>query len=182
MKHHSIATKEKESFKALKEQFHFANVMQAPKLQKVVVSVGTGSQIKKDKKRNDLVAARLATVTGQKVSPRAAKKAIASYKSREGDTIGYVVTLRGVRMMSFLEKLLNVALPRTKDFKGINRTAVDSMGNLTIGIKEHTIFPETADEDLKDVFGLAVTVVSSARNKKEAEAFYEALGFPLKKE
>ena len=93
-----------------------------------------------------------------------------------------MVTLRGARMYAFLEKLINVALPRTKDFRGISRKVVDNIGNLTLGIKEHTIFPETADEDIKDVFGLAITVVSSAKNQKEGFAFYELLGMPFKKE
>jgi len=180
-KDHSIVTREKESFAKLKESFGYSNVMQAPRLKKVVVSSGTGTGQKKDKNRNALVADRLSKITGQKTAPRGAKKAIATFKSREGDIIGHVATLRGPRMHRFLDKLLNVALPRTKDFKGINRSAVDAMGNLTIGIKEHSIFPETVDEDLKDVFGLAVTVVSSAKTKKEAEAFFESLGFPLKK-
>lgn len=85
-------------------------------------------------------------------------------------------------MYAFLEKLINIALPRTKDFRGINRTAVDNIGNLTIGIKEHTIFPETADEDIRDVFGMSITLVSSAKNKKEGTAFFEILGVPFKKE
>ncbi len=90
--------------------------------------------------------------------------------------------MRGKRMYAFIEKLINVALPRTKDFRGINRTAVDNLGNLTIGIKEHTIFPETADEDIRDVFGMSITLVSTAKNKKEGMAFFEILGIPFKKE
>jgi large subunit ribosomal protein L5 len=84
-------------------------------------------------------------------------------------------------MYAFLEKFINVAIPRTKDFRGINRSTVDNIGNLTIGIKEHTIFPETADEDIKDVFGLSVTIVSTAKSKKEGTAFFELLGIPFKK-
>ena len=113
---------------------------------------------------------------------RGAKKSIASFKIRLGDPIGIVATLRGKRMYAFLEKLINVALPRTKDFRGISRKAVDNVGNLTIGIKEHTIFPETADEDIKDVFGLSITLVSTAKNKEEGLAFYELIGIPFKKE
>jgi large subunit ribosomal protein L5 len=92
------------------------------------------------------------------------------------------VTLRGARMQHFLDKLINVAIPRTKDFRGIERKTVDNIGNMTIGIKEHSIFPETSDEDLRDVFGFAVTLVSSAKNKEEALAFFEHLGIPFKKE
>ena len=101
---------------------------------------------------------------------------------RKGDPIGVVVTLRGGRMYAFLEKLINVALPRTKDFRGISKKAVDDVGNMTIGVKEHTIFPETADEDIRDVFGMAITIVSSAKNKKEGIAFFELLGVPFKKD
>ena len=93
-----------------------------------------------------------------------------------------MVTLRGKRMTEFLDRLINIALPRTKDFRGLSRTAVDDMGNYTLGIKEHTIFPETADEDLKDVFGLAVTIVTTSNDKKTTLAFLEYLGFPLKRE
>jgi len=93
-----------------------------------------------------------------------------------------MVTLRGARMYAFLEKLLNISLPRTKDFRGIERTIVDNIGNATIGIKEHTIFPETADEDIRDVFGLAITVATTAKTKEEATTFFELLGFPFKKE
>lgn len=155
--------------------------MQVPRLLKAVVSVGTGSQIKKDSKKNDFITDRLSKITGQKASPRPAKKAVATFKTRKGDILGAMVTLRGTRMNLFLDKFLNVALPRTKDFKGISRNAVDQMGNLTIGIKEHSIFPETADEDLKDVFGLAITIVTTAKNKEEATAFFEYLGIPFKK-
>ena len=181
-KHKTIAEREKEAFSQMKEAFKYKNVTQAPKLVKVVLSSGTGSQIKKDKKKNDLIIDRLTRISGQKAVGRPAKKSIATFKSRQGEIIGVMVTLRGRRMKLFLERLINVALPRTKDFKGINRSAVDSMGNLNMGIKEHNIFPETAGEDLKDVFGLVITCVSTADNKKEATVFFENLGFPFKKE
>lgn len=177
----SIATKQTKAFDALKDQFGYTNKMQAPKIQKVTVSVGTGKKIKQDKKANDFIAGRLATITGQKAAIRGAKKSIATYKTRIGDPIGLVVTLRGKKMLAFLDKLVNISLPRTKDFRGVNRSVVDSMGNMTIGIKEHSIFPETADEDLKDIFGLAVNVTTTAGTRDEAIAFFEYLGFPLKK-
>jgi large subunit ribosomal protein L5 len=121
----------------------------------------------------------VARITGQKSSPRSAKISIASFKVREGDTVGLQVTLRGPRMYDFLDKLIHIALPRTRDFRGIPVTAIDDMGNITIGIREHTIFPETSDEDLKDVFGMAITIVTTAKNKKESEAFLRHLGLPL---
>jgi large subunit ribosomal protein L5 len=166
----------------MKSIFHYKNAMAAPKMQKISLNVGTGTAIKKDKNKNEAITLRLAKITGQQPSAKGAKKSIASFKIRQGDPIGIVVTMRGKRMYAFLDKLINVALPRTKDFRGISRTAVDSIGNLTIGIKEHTIFPETADEDIRDVFGMSLTLVSSAKNKKEGTAFFELLGIPFKKE
>ncbi|MFA5778096.1 MAG: 50S ribosomal protein L5 [Candidatus Paceibacterota bacterium] len=182
MKHLNVKEKEIEAFGKMKDAFHFKNVMASPKMKKVVINVGTGTMVKKDKNKNEAVADRLAKITGQKTALRGAKQSISSFKIRQGDPVGVVVTLRGKRMFAFLEKLINVALPRTKDFRGINRKAVDNIGNLTIGIKEHTIFPETADEDIRDVFGLSITLVSTAKNKKEGTAFFELLGVPFKKE
>ena len=181
-KHLTVKEKEKEAFEKMKAHFHYENAMAAPRMRKVVFNVGTGTAMKKDKNKNDAISDRLAKITGQKPSARGAKKSIASFKVRQGDPIGVMVTLRGKRMDAFLEKLINVALPRTKDFRGINRKAVDDIGNVTIGIKEHTIFPETADEDIRDVFGLSITLVSSAKTKKEGTAFFELIGVPFKKE
>ncbi len=168
----TVKEKEIQSFEKMKGIFHYKNIMAAPKMQKVVLNTGTGTAIKKDKNKNEAISDRLAKITGQKPVTRGAKQSIASFKTRKGDPIGIVTTLRGKRMYAFLEKLINIALPRTKDFRGIARTAVDNVGNLTIGIKEHTIFPETADEDIRDVFGLSVTLVSTAKNKKEGTAFF----------
>lgn len=178
----TVKEKEGEAFAKMKAEFHYKNAMATPKLQKININVGTGTAIKKDKNKNDAITQRLAKITGQKPTPKGAKKSIASFKVRQGDPIGIVVTLRGKRMYAFLDKLINVALPRTKDFRGIKRTSVDSIGNLTIGIKEHTIFPETADEDIRDVFGMSITVVSTAKDKKEGMAFFTLLGIPFKKE
>src|SRR3989344_3105813 len=175
----TVKEKQANSFEAFKKNLGLKNPMQSPRLVKVVVSVGTGSF--KDKKKNDVVVDRLTKITGQKPAVRGAKKSIASFKIRQGDAVGYQVTLRGRRMQDFLDRLLNIAFPRTKDFKGIALTAVDEMGNLTIGIREHTIFPETTDEDIKDMFGLALTIVTTAKDRKMAEAFFRHLGFPFKK-
>ena len=112
---------------------------------------------------------------------RGAKKAIANFKTRLGDEIGVSVTLRGERMYSFLDKLIHIAIPRMRDFRGLSLKSVDEMGNFTIGIKEHTIFPETADEDLKDVFGFAITIVTTAKNKETASLFLKELGLPFSK-
>ena len=181
-KHLTVKEKDGGAYEKMKETFHYKNAMATPKMKKIVVNVGTGTMIKKDKNKNEAISERLAKITGQKAALRGAKQSISSFKVRQGDPIGVVVTMRGKRMYAFLEKLINVALPRTKDFRGIPRKAVDNVGNLTIGVKEHTIFPETADEDIKDVFGLSITLVSSAKNKKEGTAFFELLGMPFKKE
>ena len=175
----TLKEKENKSFDALKAEFGYKNVMQAPRLKKVVVSVGVGSQ--KDKNKLALIADRIGKITGQKIATTTAKKSIASFKSREGDTVGYVVTLRGKRMYDFLERFLNISLPRTKDFRGISINSLDEIGNYTTAVREHTIFPETANEEIKDVFGFAITVVTSAHNRKEAGAFLTHLGFPFKK-
>jgi large subunit ribosomal protein L5 len=182
MKHLTVKEKENESFTKMKSIFNYKNAMAAPKMVKIAINTGTGTAIKKDKNKNETSALRLAKISGQKGALRGAKQSIASFKIRQGDPIGIVVTMRGARMYAFMEKLINVAIPRTKDFRGINREAVDSIGNLTIGIKEHTIFPETADEDIKDVFGMSITLVSTAKNKKEGAAFFEILGIPFKKD
>ena len=176
----SIKEKQKEAFNALKEKMGYANPMQTPRLVKAVVSAGVGSF--KDKKKIEVVESRLAKITGQKASKRGAKKSVASYKTRTGDTVGMQVTLRGTRMYAFLDKLLNVALPRTKDFRGISAKSIDEIGNITIGISEHTIFPESSDEDLRDVFGLGITIVTTAKTAPEAKAYLGYLGFPFKKE
>ena len=170
----------KDSFASLKTKLNISNPMQTPRLVKIVISNGFGSV--KDKKKIELIADRLAKITGQKPAVRATKKAIATFKTRVGDPVGYQITLRGKRMTEFLDRLINVALPRTKDFRGLSRDSVDEMGNYTMGIKEHTIFPETADEDLKDVFGFAITIVTTSRSKEATLAFLEHIGMPLKRE
>ena len=173
-------TKHKATFDALKGDFGYVNVMQAPKLAKVVISIGVGSI--KDKKRTDLIRDRLIKITGQSPASRGSKKSIAAFKMRTGDLAGYQITLRGARMQAFFDKLIHIVLPRVKDFRGIKPSTIDEMGNITIGLKEHTVFPETADEDAKDVFGFAVTIATTAKNKKEAESFLRYLGVPLRED
>jgi len=177
----TVKQKEKKSYDKLKAKYGYKNVMASPHLVKVVVASGTGSGLKKNKDHNKLVIDRLTKITGQKPATKSAKKSIATFKIRLGDPVGVMVTLRGARMYGFLDKLINVAIPRTKDFRGIERKIVDNIGNLTMSIKEHTIFPETGSEDIKDVFGLAVTIVTTAKNKAEATDFFEQIGIPFKK-
>ncbi|MBP9821792.1 MAG: 50S ribosomal protein L5, partial [Candidatus Pacebacteria bacterium] len=171
-----------EAYDVLKEKFGYKNKLAAPRLQKVVVNVGTGSAIKRDKNKNTFIIDRISRITGQKPTVRGAKKAIASFKVRQNDPIGVVVTLRGEQMYSFLDKLVHVALPRTKDFRGLNRSNVNELGNMSIGIREHTIFPETSDEEIRDVFGMSLTIVTTAADRDQAMALFEYLGFPLKKD
>ena len=177
----SVQEKQKAAFETLSKEFGYKNIMAAPRFVKVTVSVATGSAMKRDKKHNDLVMDRIMKITGQKATIRKAKMSVASFKTREGDPIGVAVTLRGARMFGFLDKVLNVAVPRTKDFRGLNRTSVDDIGNMTFGIKEHTIFPEIKDEELKDVFGMAITMGTTATTKEEATKFFELIGIPFKK-
>ena len=176
---HMEQTKQKIStaFSSLKGDFGYTNVMQAPKLTKAVISIGVGKV--SDKNRRKMIEDRLGRITGQKVVARGAKKSVASFKSRQGDIIGYQATLRGARMYDFVDKLIHIALPRTRDFRGIALSSIDEMGNISIGLKENTIFPECSDEDIKDVFGFAITLVTTAKTKKEAEAFLRHIGFPL---
>ena len=166
------------TYQALGERFGYTSPMQGPRITRVVVSSGVVK--KRAPKVLELIEDRLAKITGQKSARRQARLSIASFKLREGDTVGLQVTLRGARMYDFLDKLIHIALPRTRDFRGLAATAIDDMGNITLGIREHTIFPETGDENLKDVFGLAVTIVTTAKSRDEAEAFLRHLGLPLR--
>ena len=175
----TIKERQDGAYEAMKGEFGYTAKLAAPRLVKVVVSATTGRS--KDKNRNEMVMGRIAKITGQKPSLRAAKKSIAAFKLREGDKIGVAVTLRGARMMGFLDKFYNVAIPRTRDFRGYDKKSVDEMGNLTLGVKEQSIFPETTDEEIKDLFGMAVTIVTTAKNKKEATRFFDILGTPFKK-
>jgi large subunit ribosomal protein L5 len=175
----TVKEKQNKLYEILKKERGDVNVSTVPKIVKVVINSGVGS--KKDKKFSEIILDRLAKITGQKAAARPAKQSIASFKVREGDVVGYAITLRGHRMYNFLDKLINVAIPRMRDFKGLNRTSVDSMGNCTIGIKEHTIFPEAAEEDLKDVFGFSIAIVTTAKTKKDAEMLLEQIGIPFVK-
>ncbi|MBI2278587.1 MAG: 50S ribosomal protein L5 [Candidatus Brennerbacteria bacterium] len=154
-------------------------------LEKIVVNIGVGrarTLPQFDEKVLPEVAASLAAVTGQKAASRAARKAVASFKTRAGDVVGLQVTLRGVRMREFLTKLIRIVLPRVKDFRGLDRSNVDARGNLNVGIREQYVFPEINPEKSKVSFGLQITVVPRMQNRARAIAFYESIGMPLKKE
>lgn len=175
--HQSTHTRQS-AFSGLKAQLGYTNIMQAPHVEKIVVSTGVGQRI--DQKKRELIKNRLALLTGQAAAERPAKKSIATFKIRAGDIVGYQVTLRGARRDAFLDKLIHIVLPRVKDFRGVKRSSIDEMGNITISFKEHIVFPETSDEDSRDIFGLAVTITTTAKNKTEAESFLRHIGLPLR--
>ncbi len=176
----SVKEKQNKVYASLKKEFGYKNKMEAPSIVKVVVSSAFGKASDR-KKRGELVADRLAKITGQKPMARQAKTSIAAFKLRDGEIIGSSVSLRGNRMYAFLDKLFNGAIPRMRDFRGFDKKSIDAMGNYTMGIPEHTIFPETPDEEIRDVFGMAITITTTARTPKEAEKFLEEIGVPFKK-
>ena len=165
---------------ALQAEFGITNVMAVPKVLKVTVNTGVG-RTNKDSAFLEKVSRDLGLLTGQKASPRAAKKSVASFKLREGVVVGYAATLRGARMWDFIDRLVSLALPLSKDFRGIDPKNVDQHGNLSLGIKEHSIFPEVNLDNIKDIFGLQVTVTTNARNRDRGLALLRGLGFPFKK-
>jgi len=169
---------QKEVTPALREKFGYKNIMAVPKIEKVVVNCGIGRI--RDEKQQEEIRKFLALITAQKPAPRPAKKAIASFKTRRGLIIGYQVTLRGRRMYDFISRLVNIALPRTRDFRGLDEKSFDNKGNLTIGVKEHIVFPEMIGEDYRFLFGLEVTVVTSARKREEGMELLKLMGFPIK--
>ena len=164
----------------MEKKFGYGNVMAIPRILKVVVNVGTG-KIGREGDRDQEVFDSIMMITGQRPVKTKAKKAIAGFKTRQGMDVGVKVTLRGKKMWSFIDRLIVATLPRTKDFQGIPDSSVDSNGNLNIGIKEHLIFPEISPEQVKTIFGMQVTVASTAKDRKEGLELYKLLGFPLKK-
>ena len=163
----------------LQKELGVKNILALPKIEKVVINIGLGRTLK-DEKFLDIVMRDIALIAGQKPKTTLAKKSIANFKTRKGMVIGATVTLRGQRMYDFISRLINIALPRTRDFRGINVKSLDKNGNLTIGVKEHIIFPEIKGEEVRNIFGFEITVVVKAKNKEKAIALYKAIGFPIK--
>lgn len=170
----------KEVIPAMKEKFGHKNILSVPKITKVVINVGVGSALREDQSQQ-LVAKDLALITGQKAVPTVAKKAISAFKVRQGMVVGYRVTLRGKRMFDFVSRLVNVVLPRTRDFRGLDQKSIDNSGNLSIGIREHIIFPEISQEEIRKIFGMEITLVTNAKKREEAIELFKLLGFPIKK-
>lgn len=173
-------TYQKEIVDAMMKKFGYKNVMQVPKIEKIVVNMGIG-EAKENSKILDSAMADLATITGQKAVITRAKHSIANFKLREGMPIGCKVTLRGDKMYSFLDRLVNLALPRVRDFRGVNPDAFDGRGNYALGIKEQLIFPEIEYDKVDKVRGMDVIVVTTARTDEEARELLTQFGMPFKK-
>ena len=165
---------------ALIEEFSYANKMQAPNIEKVVVNIGLG-EATQDAKVLDAASSDIATITGQRPIIRRARRSIANFKIREGNPIGISVTLRGAQMWEFLDRLLNTALPRIRDFRGVSPKAFDGRGNFSLGVQEQLIFPEIEYDKIDRVRGLQINIVSSARTEEEGTRLLELLGMPFSK-
>ncbi len=162
------------------KEFGYKSTMQTPKLEKIVVSMGVGEALQ-NKKLLDAAITDLTTITGQKAVKTKARKSIANFKIREGQEIGAKVTLRGAMMYEFLDRLVNTALPRVKDFRGINQNAFDGNGNYSLGITEQIIFPEIDFDKIERVCGLNIAICTSAKTDAEAKAFLAKFGMPFRK-
>ncbi len=169
-----------EIVKKLTDKFNYTSIMQCPKLVKIVVNMGVGDAISNPKAMEEALE-ELTTITGQKPVITKAKKSIANFKLREGMEIGCKVTLRGERMYDFFDKLVNIALPRVRDFRGVSKTAFDGRGNYTLGGKEQLIFPEVNYDKVAIVRGMDIVIVTTAQTNEEAYALLEACGMPFTK-
>lgn len=165
---------------ALIEEFSYANKMQTPNVEKIVVNIGLG-EATQDAKVLDAAASDIATITGQKPVITRARRSIANFKIREGNPIGISVTLRGAQMWEFLDRLLNTALPRIRDFRGVSPKAFDGRGNFSLGVQEQLIFPEIEYDKIDRVRGLQINIVSTARTDEEGTRLLELLGMPFSK-
>ncbi|HEX3936499.1 MAG TPA: 50S ribosomal protein L5 [Xanthobacteraceae bacterium] len=161
------------------EQFGYKNRFQVPTLDKIVINMGIGEGVA-DKKKVDSAASDLALISGQKAVVTKARKSIATYKLRAGQAVGCKVTLRKTRMYEFIDRLINIALPRVRDFRGLNPKSFDGRGNYSLGIKEHIVFPEIDYDKTTDVWGMDITVCTTARNDDEARALLAAFNFPFR--
>src|ERR1700741_5011972 len=166
---------------ALIQRFGYSSVMQAPRITKVTVNMGVGDA-KQDSKVLDAATEQLATITGQRPSVRRARKSIAQFKVREGMPVGVAVTLRGERSYEFLDRLMSVAIPRIRDFRGLNPRSFDGRGNYSLGVREQIIFPEVDYDEIDQVRGLDITITTTASSDEESFALLEALGMPFSRE
>lgn len=173
-------TYKKQIMGELKKEFNYSNDLAVPRVGKVIINIGVG-KLTDNKKALEDIEKGLTLISGQKPSPTKAKKSISSFKVREGMMVGYKVTLRSQRAYDFLERLINIALPRTRDFRGLKKDSFDAKGNYTLGIKENVIFPEINQQEIPTNFGMEITIITTAKNKEEAEALLRKMGMPLVK-
>jgi large subunit ribosomal protein L5 len=166
---------------ALQNAFNFRNVMEIPHIQKVVVNIGLGEAMG-NSKALDAATTDMTTITGQKPIQTKARKSIANFKLREGVIIGVKVTLRGERMWAFIDRLVNVGLPRVRDFRGVSPDAFDGRGNYTLGLRDQLIFPEIEYDKIDKLRGMEITIVTTAKNDEHARAMLKFLGMPFRKE
>jgi len=166
---------------ALKDSLNLSNVMQVPQIKKVVVNIGMGEALD-NPKALDAAVSDLAQITGQKPVVTKARTNIAAFKLREGRPIGVKVTLRGERMWSFLDRLMNIVLPRVRDFRGVPRDAFDGRGNYTLGLREQLIFPEIEYDKIDKIRGMEITIVTTAKTDEQAAVLLEMLGMPFRKD
>lgn len=171
---------QKEVIPALMKEFAYTNVMAVPRVQKITLNVGLGRALT-EAKIIEVATNTLSRITGQKPIQRLAKKSISNFKIRQGMTIGLQVTLRGNRMYEFLDKLINVSLPRVRDFRGVSPKNLDGHGNLNIGFKEHIAFPEIKSDEVESLHGLEIAITTSAKNNQEGRRLFELLGLPFAK-
>lgn len=169
----------KQVIPAMMERFGYKNKMVVPKIKKVIINTGVGA-FRQDEKAMKEIEQSLALISGQKPILSKAKKAISGFKIREGSPVGFKITLRGQKMHDFLERLINLALPRVRDFRGIEKKSFDQFGNLTLGFKEYIVFPEISHEDVHNIFGLEVCIATTAKSKEEGIELLKLLGFPVK--
>lgn len=165
---------------ALKEQLGLSNIMEVPRIEKIVLNMGVG-EAKQDKKLLEAAQTQLAQIAGQQPSVRRARKSIATYKLRDGMPVGVAVTLRDARMYEFLDRLISIAVPRIRDFRGLNPKSFDGRGNYAMGVREQIIFPEIDYDEIDQTRGLDVIVTTSAKNDEHAKALLDAFGFPFRK-
>ncbi len=164
---------------ALKEELGLKNVMAVPRIEKVILNIGVGKGLK-DEKFIDNAEATLVRITGQKPVRTKARKSISAFKIREGMTVGLKVSLHGDKMYDFIERLINVSLPRVRDFQGLSLKSFDGQGNYTIGVKEHNIFPEIKADEIENLHGLEIVITTTVKDDEVAKKLFLALGFPFK--
>jgi len=177
---------EREAIPQMMERFGYKNKMAVPKIEKVVLNIGFGKKVsgktgKEEEKIRGFILNDLTLIAGQKPILTKARKSISGFKVRRGSVVGAKVTLRGQKMYDFLDRLVNIALPRSRDFRGIDKKSIDQAGNLTLGLKEHIIFPEVSAEKAQDILSLELTTKTTAKNQGQGLQLFRLLGFPIKK-